>query len=123
MFGVQVIPLSNCLDPFRSEGVLGINEKDLSLTPTLSSRQLSSDAQCVTQLSFARSELSKRFCDRHAFDASLEELVKLVTACRDAFYVLTLLENCHAGLEALGLNFLGNFVKFFNLCLRDTLDV
>jgi len=123
LFWVQVIPLSNSLDPFRSEGVLGINEKDLSLTPTLSSWQLSSDTQCVTQLSFARSELSKRFCDRHTFDASLKELVKLVTSCRYTFYVLTLLENYHPGLEALGLNFLGNFVKFFNLSLRDTLDV
>ena len=120
---IEVEPVRNRLDSFRSERVLGVDEEDLALATSLGSGQLCGDAQRVTQLSLSSPELSKRLCDGHAFNTTLEKLVEGIAASRDPLDVLPPLEDLHASLEALALNLLCYLIALLCLCLSDALDV
>ena len=77
----------------------------------------------MAQLSLTSPEFSERLSDGHAFNTTLEKLVKAGATSRDPLDVLSPLEDLHASLEALALNLLCYLVALLCLCLCDTLDV
>lgn len=56
--------------PLRAEGAFCVDEQHFSIAPTVGRGQLSGDASSMAQLSFAGTEFSKHFRDRHALKPS-----------------------------------------------------
>ena len=77
----------------------------------------------MAQLCLTSAELSEGLSNRHALYTTLQESVKLRTACGDSPDVPAALEDLHASLEALALYLLGNFEALLSFGLRDALDV
>ena len=77
----------------------------------------------MTKLGLARPKLPKRLGNRHALHPTLEQLIELRTARRDALDVLAPLKDGHACLKALALDLLCDLVALIRLGLSYALDV
>lgn len=77
----------------------------------------------MAKLGLSGPEFSEGFCDGHTFHPTLQQLVKSVTASRDPFNPLPLLEDLHPSLEIHAFELLSDLITLVSFSLCDSLDV